>query len=283
MEYVNGNALVSTEWLADHLDDPMVRICDATWYMPNVDRSARDEYAASHIPGAVYWDIDEIADPANPLPHMVPDATSFAHHMARLGIADGMRVVFYDSTGMGNAPRGWWTMRYFSHDNVAVLNGGMKKWLAEGRPTSADAPSENQGQFTARVRPERIREIEQIRVNIDSGADQVVDVRAAGRYAGTAPEPREGMRSGHIPNSLNLPFNQLIDSETATMLPADALAAQFETAGVDMARPVATSCGSGVTACVVALGLHLLGHENVAVYDGSWTEWGGRDDTPIES
>ena len=283
MEYRNPDALVETEWLAQRLDDPSIRIVDATWFMPNVDRSAKDEVAARHIPGAVFWDIDEIADPVDPLPHMVPGATEFAHFMANLMISDGARVIAYDRTGMSNAPRAWWTLRYFGHDNVSVLNGGMNKWIVEGRPTDTSSPPACSGQYTATVQPALIRSREEIFANIETAGEQVLDARAAGRYAGAEPEPRAGMRSGHIPGSLNLPFGNLIDSESGLFRDADAMAACFAEAGIDMNRPIVTSCGSGVTACVLALGLHLLGHDSVAVYDGSWTEWGGRDDTPIET
>lgn len=283
MEYQNADALVETDWLADHLADPELRIVDATWFMPHLNRSAREEFATQHIPGAMFWDIDEIADPTDPLPHMVPDASGFAGHMARLGIADGTRVIAYDTTSLQNAPRAWWTLRYFGHRNVAVLNGGLRKWLAEGRPTDSAPPPAREGRYTARVQPTLIRSREDILGNIDSAAEQVLDARSTGRFAGTEPEPRASLRSGHIPGSLSLPFTDLIDGDTGTFRDADALAHRFVEAGVDMNRPVATSCGSGVTACVLALGLHLLGHDSVAVYDGSWTEWGGRADSPIDS
>ncbi len=282
MEYANPDALVETDWLAQRLDDPSIRIVDATWFMPNVDRSAKDEVAARHIPGAVYWDIDAIADPSDPLPHMVPGATEFAHFMANLMISDNTRVVAYDRTGMSNAPRAWWTLQYFGHDNASVLNGGLNKWMAEDRPTDTSGPQASSGQYTATVQPPLIRSREEIINNLKIGEEQVLDARAAGRFAGTEPEPREGMRSGHIPGSLNLPFGNLIDPESGLFLDSEGLSASFADAGIDMDRPMITSCGSGVTACVLALGLHLLGHDSVAVYDGSWTEWGGRDDTPIE-
>jgi thiosulfate/3-mercaptopyruvate sulfurtransferase len=282
MGYANPDALVSTEWLAGRLGDPGVRIVDSTWYLPGVDRSGRDEYAQRHIPGAVFWDLDEIADPADPLPHMMPDAATFAGHMARLGIGDGMKVVVYDSVGSMTAPRVWWTMRSFGHDDVAVLDGGLTKWLAEGRPTSADAPTIGSGQFTASVRPHMVRDIAAVRANLESGAEQVLDARSAGRFTGVDPEPRPNSRSGHIPGSANLPYADLIDGGTKTFLPADTLAARFRDANITELRPVVTTCGSGVTACVLALGLHLIGRDDVAVYDGSWSEWGTRDDTPVE-
>lgn len=288
MSYTNPGALASTEWLAANLDNPGVRIVDATWFMPNVERSGRAEYNQGHIQGAVFWDLDGIADRADPLPHMVPDNETFAAAMASLGIADGARVVVYDGAGMSTSARVWWTLRYFGHDDVAILDGGLKKWLAEGRPIDTAAPSpggQKSGEqvFTARPRPSLVRNLEQIRNNIASTDEQVIDARAAGRFDGTEPEPRPNCRSGHIPGSVNLPFTRLIDRETGTFLAADALAARFAEAGIDMMRPIATTCGSGVTACVLALGLYLLGHDGVAVYDGSWTEWGCRDDTPIDT
>jgi thiosulfate/3-mercaptopyruvate sulfurtransferase len=283
MDYANADALVDTGWLADHLGDPGIRIVDATWYLPNVDRSGRKEYAERRIPGAVFWDLDEIADPADPLPHMLPDAATFAGHMAGLGIGDGMKVVVYDSVGSMTAPRVWWMLRSFGHDDAAVLDGGLVKWLAEDRPTDTAAPDLGAGQFTATVRAHMVRDVNAIRANLDSAAEHMLDARAAGRFAGTEPELRPNCRSGHIPGSLNLPYGGLIDGETKTFLPADALAERFAASGIDASRPVITTCGSGVTACVLALGLHLLGRDDVAVYDGSWTEWGSRDDTPIET
>jgi thiosulfate/3-mercaptopyruvate sulfurtransferase len=283
MDYANADALVDTGWLADRLGDPGIRIVDATWYLPGVERSGRAEYAERHIPGAVYWDLDEIADPHDPLPHMLPDAPTFAGHMARLGIGDGLRVVVYDTVGSMTAPRVWWMLRSFGHDDVALLDGGLAKWLAEGRPTDADAPAQGAGQVTATVRAHMVRDLAAIRANLNSAAEQVLDARSAGRFSGVEPEPRPNCRSGHIPGSLNLPYGGLIDDETKTFLPAAALAERFAGAGLEPSRPVVTTCGSGVTACVLALGLHLLGRDDVAVYEGSWSEWGTRDDTPVET
>ncbi len=214
---------------------------------------------------------------------MLPDAAAFAGHMARLGIGDGMRVVVYDTVGSMTAPRVWWMLRSFGHDDVAVLDGGLAKWLAEGRPADAATPAQGAGQFTATVRAHMVRDLAAIRANLDGGGEQLLDARGAGRFAGTDPEPRPNCRSGHIPGSLNLPYGDLIDGETKTFLPADALAERFAGAGLEPSRPVVTTCGSGVTACVLALGLHLLGRDDVAVYDGSWSEWGTRDDTPVET
>jgi thiosulfate/3-mercaptopyruvate sulfurtransferase len=275
--------LVTTDWLAGRLGDPKVRIVDATWYLPNAGRVGRADYETRHIPGAVFWEIDAIADPATALPHMVPDAATFARHMERLGVVDGVEVVVYDGVGMASAPRVWWTLRYFGYDAVRVLDGGLVKWLAEGRPTDAGPPAAApKGTFTARVRPALVRSLEQVRANLASGGEQVLDARAAGRFLGIDPEPRPNVRPGHIPGSLSLPYGELIDPATKTMRPAADLERKFADAGIDLDRPVVTSCGSGITACVLALGLHLVGHDRVAVYDGSWAEWGGRQDTPVE-
>lgn len=283
MTYANADALVTTDWLAERLGDPALRIVDATWYLPGVDRSGRDEFAERHIPGAVFWDLDQIADPASLLPHMLPDAAAFAGHMARLGIGDATKVVAYDSVGSMTAPRVWWTLRSFGHDDVAVLDGGLAKWLAEGRPTDSGTPDLGAGQFSAGVRAHMVRDVGAVRANLASNAEQVLDARSAGRFSGADPEPRPNCRSGHIPGSLNLPYSELLDPETKTFLPSDVLAERFAAAGIEPSRPVVTTCGSGVTACVLALGLHLLGRNDVAVYDGSWSEWGTRDDTPVET
>jgi thiosulfate/3-mercaptopyruvate sulfurtransferase len=282
MAYVNPDALVDTAWLARHLESPDVRIVDATYHLPGSGRDARAEYLERHIPGAVFFDIEEISDPDDPLPHMLPSPEKFSARVRRLGLGDGNRIVVYDAHGLMSAARVWWMFRVFGHDDVAVLDGGLPKWLAEGRPVDDLAPMPHERHFTARMNTLLARDFAQMRANLEAPREQVIDARSAGRYAGTEPELRPGLRSGHIPGSRSLPYTELIDPSDRTVLPADALLRRFRQAGVDPARPTATTCGSGVTACVLALGLYLMGHKEVAVYDGSWSEWGGREDAPIE-
>lgn len=275
------DTLVTTDWLAAHLADPDLRVLDGSWHMPQTGRDPGREFIAAHLPGAVFFDIDAIADRTTPLPHMLPDAATFARSVGELGVGDGDRVVVYDTRGVVSAARVWWTFRAFGHDRVAVLDGGLPKWRAEGRAIEAGVPAPIGRRFTARLRPDLVRSLDEMRRNLATRGEQVLDARSAGRFAGTEAEPRAGLRGGHIPGSLSLPYERLYGPE-GTLLPPDALARAFRDARVDMARPVVTTCGSGVTAAVLALGLHVVGHRNVAVYDGSWTEWGGRDDTPVE-
>jgi thiosulfate/3-mercaptopyruvate sulfurtransferase len=281
--YAHPESLVDTAWLAKHLSDPDLRLVDATYFLPSQGRNARTEYEAQHIPGAVFFDIDEIADTANPLPHMLPSAEKFTSRMRKLGIGDGNRVVVYDAHGLMSAARAWWMLRLFGHKDVAVLDGGLPKWLAEGRPVE-DGPSQpRERHFTARLDHSQVRDKDQIRANLRTRREQVLDARTAGRFNGSEPEVWPGRRSGHIPGSLNLPFAELLDPVSKTLLPAERLRERFRSAGVDLKKPVVTSCGSGITASVLAFGLHLIGHRDVAVYDGSWAEWGLPGDTPVEA
>ncbi len=282
MSYVNDDALVDTAWVADHLDDPQVRVVDGSWHLPSTGRNGHDEYLAAHIPGAVYFDIDAVCDPDSTLPHMLPTADAFGAAVGEMGIGNDNRVVVYDSVGLASAPRVWWMFRAFGHDNVAVMTGGFRAWQSEGRPVTADVPSPAAAAFAAQLNDNMVRSIEQLRANIDSGAELVLDARAPGRFNGTEPEIRPGVRSGHIPGSGNLPYAEIIDAEAGTFVSSTDLRNAFDAQGATGLQPVTTTCGSGVTACILGLGMHLIGRDNWSVYDGSWTEWGGSDDTPIE-
>ncbi len=276
-----ASALVTPEWLARNLGRRDVRVVDGSWHMPHLTRDARAEFAQAHIPGAVFFDIDAIADRSTTLPHMLPRAAEFAQAVGRLGIGSRDRVIVYDTRGVASAARVWWTFRAFGHDKVAVLDGGLPRWRAEGRAVESGTPAPKPRRFTARLRPSLVRDLAGMSQNVKTRKAQVLDARSRGRFAGTEPEPRAGLRAGHIPGSLNLPYDELYQKD-GTLLPADAIRAKLEGAGIDLGKPVVTSCGSGVTASVLALGLHVAGRPDVAVYDGSWTEWGGRDDTPVE-
>jgi thiosulfate/3-mercaptopyruvate sulfurtransferase len=279
--YSRPEALVTTDWLAAHLSAPDVRVVDASWYLPAMNRDAKAEYAAARIPGAVFFDIDEIADTSSNLPHMLPSPEKFSARVRKLGLGDGNRIIVYDGMGIFSAPRVWWMFRVFGHEDVAVLDGGLPKWKREGRPLSGERTAPRDRHFTARVNSLLVRDFEQVKRNLASGREQVLDARSRGRFKGEEPEPRPGLRGGHIPGSRNLPWSELVDPASGTMLPAPALAARFAESGLDPGKPVVCSCGSGVSASTLALALHLLGATQVAVYDGSWSEWGARADAPV--
>ena len=283
MDYVNPQAMVSTQWLADHLTAPDIRIVDASYFLPNVDRNAKAEYCSCHIPGAVFFDVDDICNKDVDLPHMIPSPEKFSSKVRRLGLGDGNRIIVYDSNGGGMAAcRAWWMFRLYGHDDVAVLDGGLPKWLAEGRPTDDLPPVPKERHFTARFNHMLVRDVDQLIENVDSQKDLVVDARSAERFAGTGEEPRPGMRKGHMPGSVNLPFNKLLDKDANfTVRSADEIKKIFDDAKVNLNGNVVASCGSGVTACVIAYAGYLIGKEDIAVYDGSWSEWGSRQDTPI--
>jgi thiosulfate/3-mercaptopyruvate sulfurtransferase len=283
MSYAHPEALVSTEWLAAHLSEPQVRVLDSSFKQPGITPTARQDYDAGHIPGAVFFDIDDVAEPGTSLPHMIPSAERFAAKMAERGIGNDDRVVVYDANGLSSAGRAWWMLRLFGHQNVALLDGGLPKWKAEGRKLETAAPAIPPRRFTARFDPSLVRAKEVIRANISSPREQVVDARAAGRFEGTAPETWPGRRSGHIPGSRNVPFDWVTDPQTHQLKSTEELRQLFEQAGVRLDRPVVASCGSGVTACALVFALHLIGHPGAAVYDGSWSEWGLPGDTPIET
>lgn len=275
------SALVSTGWLAENLSDPSLRILDATYILPGIARDADAEFLERHIPGAQRFDVDSFRDEETDLPHMLPDPESFAEWMTGIGIGSDCFIVCYDSHGLMSAARPWWTFRVFGHDRVAVLDGGLPKWLAEGRPVESGPAATRHGVFTARFRPELVADADMVGEALDLPAFQVVDARSAERFAGTAPEPRAGLRSGHMPGARSVPFGALLNPPHGTLKSAEDLTAVFEAAGVDPKRRIITSCGSGVTACVPALALYELGRRDVAVYDGSWAEWGSLGNAPV--
>jgi len=275
--------LVTTDWLAAELGKPDLVVFDATKYLPNEPKDGKAEFLKAHIPGARYFDIDEVADPDTDLPHMVPTPGRFARLMGAMGVSNATRIVFYDQKGLASAARGWWLMGLFGHDNAAVLDGGLPKWMQEGRPTQdgpAAAPAATS--FRPDYRASRLRGVGDVIRNVETQAELVLDARAAGRFTGATPEPRAGMRSGHMPGAASLPYTDLLNAD-GTFRPVADLKARFAAAGADGSRPVITSCGSGVTACILTLGLRLAGLPEGAVYDGSWTEWGGRPDTKVEA
>jgi thiosulfate/3-mercaptopyruvate sulfurtransferase len=281
MSYVHPEAIVSSQWLADHLAAPDVRVVDATYFAAGGGKDGYGEYVRQHIPGAVYFDIDEIADATSSLPHMLPEAAKFASKVRKLGLDNGNRIVIYDRANGGSAAaRVWWMFRVFGHTDVSVLDGGMAKWLREARPVDDLPPMPRERHFMPRVNQLLVRDKEQMKSNLDSRREQVVDARSGGRFAGTEAEVWPCKKVGHIPGSANLPWGELLDSQSGTFLPAEVLAGRFAKAGIDLAKPVVATCGSGVTACVLALGLYLLGNREAAVYDGSWAEWGLAEDTP---
>jgi thiosulfate/3-mercaptopyruvate sulfurtransferase len=266
--------LVSTEWLADHLADPQVRVLDASWYLPQSGRNGKLEYAAGHIPGAVFCDLEKLSDPETELPHMLPSPARFAVEVGGMGISNDSFVVVYDGSGQNmTAPRIWWMFRFFGHASVAVLDGGLKKWRAEAWPLESGIVSVRPQAFRAEKGWGEVRTMESLKENLITGREQVVDARSRGRFAGTEPEPRSGLRGGHIAGSYNLPYQELLAAD-GTLLPPDELRGKFEQAGIDLTRPIVTTCGSGVTACVILLGLDALKLKAAALYDGSWSEWG---------
>jgi thiosulfate/3-mercaptopyruvate sulfurtransferase len=280
MDYAHPEALVSTEWLAKHLGEDGIALFDASFKLPGITPTAAEDYAKAHIPGAVFFDIDAVADHASPLPHMLPAPTDFARMVGRLGIGDDTKVVVYDTAGTA-ATRVWWMLRIMGHGDVAVLDGGLRKWRAEWRALTAAVPQPRERPFTPRFERALVRDRAEMLTNVGSRREQVLDVRAAPRFAGAAPEPRPGLRAGHIPGAINLPYEQVLDAKTGAFLPADAIAARLSAAGLAPDQAITTSCGSGVSACVVAFALHLVGWKEAAVYDGSWSEWGLPGDTPI--
>jgi thiosulfate/3-mercaptopyruvate sulfurtransferase len=275
--------LVSTEWLAQHLGHPALRVVDASNYLASAGRDARAEYAARHIPGAVFADIEWLSDERSALPHTFPSAAQFAERVGALGIGTGDAVVVYDGSGQNfSAPRLWFMLRAFGHTRVAVLDGGLVKWSADGRPTTSEVSPIVPATFTASLDASRLRDLVQLRENLHTGREQVVDARSAGRFAAQEPEPRPGVRGGHIPGSRNLHYATLVRDDGTLRSPEELRALATDT-GLDLSAPIVCSCGSGLTACAIVLALEVVGAPPAAVYDGSWTEWGSRADTPVET
>jgi thiosulfate/3-mercaptopyruvate sulfurtransferase len=274
--------LVSTDWLGKHLRDPDLRVLDASWYLPAAGRDARAEYAAAHVPGARFFDIDEISDQRSSLPHMAPPPEKFISRMRAMGVGDGHQVVIYDGAGIFSAARVWWTFRLMGKMDVAVLDGGFPKWQAEGREIEDMPPIVRDRHMTISRQNHLVRDVTQVAHAAKLGEAEILDARAAARFRGEAPEPRPGLRSGHIPGSKNLPFGEVLHPDGTMKSPAE-LRRVFEAVGVDLAKPAITTCGSGVTAAVLSLALERIGHRNHALYDGSWAEWGMYDDLRVET
>ncbi|BAQ71013.1 3-mercaptopyruvate sulfurtransferase [Rhodovulum sulfidophilum] len=285
MSYDDPKTLVSTDWLAAHLNDPDLRILDASCrpvFSTDTPRDPVAEYQAAHIPGARLFDIDEISDHRSDLPHMAPPPEKFISRLRAMGVGDGHQVVVYDSAGLFSAARVWWTFRLMGKTDIAVLDGGLPKWRTEERPLEDMPPVVRDRHMTVQRQAGLIKDVTQVAAASKLGDYEIVDARGASRFEGTDPEPRPGLRSGHIPGSKNVPFATLLNAD-ATMKSPEALKAVFEAAGVDLRKPVITSCGSGVTAAILSLALEVIGHRNHSLYDGSWSEWGMYGDLPVET
>ena len=280
-DHTSASPLVNAGWLRDAFERPDVVVLDASWHMPATRRDGASEFELGHVPGSAFFSIDGIADPDSTLPHMVPTAEAFAEAVGALGVGTGDHVVCYATDGIGTAPRAWWMFRLFGHERVSVLDGGLPAWTAAGGTLVKGPARPRPRAFQATFNPARIRDLTAVRANLQAATELVVDARSAGRFAGTEAEPRPGLRGGHIPGSVNVPYQTLLDGPR--MLPPEALRARLEAAGVAGDRPPVFTCGSGVSACTLALGLTLTGRDDWAVYDGSWSEWGGREDVPVTS
>lgn len=274
--------LVSTDWLSSRLSDPEIRILDATWYLPNVDRDAKAEYDQSHIPNARFFDIDEVSDHRSDLPHMVPPVEKFMSKVRKLGVGDGHQIVIYDSHGLFSAARVWWLFKVMGQKNVAVLDGGLPKWLREGRTVDSSSPLIRDRHMFVKYHDEMIKDVTQVSSASKLGDFEILDARSAGRFRGEEPEPRPGLRAGHIPGSKNIFYGDLLN-EDGTLKSQDKLVEHFKAKAVNLDKPVITSCGSGVTAAIINLALDRIGKTDHALYDGSWTEWGMYPTVPVET
>jgi thiosulfate/3-mercaptopyruvate sulfurtransferase len=281
MTFANPEALVSTEWLAEHLADPDIRILDCTWHHVSTNLDGRTQYRGRHLPGSVHFDIDHFADKSNPLPHMLPAPADFGIKAGLLGIGNADRVVVYDRLcGGAAAARAWWMFRVFGHDRVTMLDGGFGKWTKEKLPTEMSAVRPAPKSFSPKFNPALVRSLSDMKANLATGTEQVIDARGPAKFDGTQEDVFPSKKLGHIPSAVNIPWADLIDAESGAFIAPPALAARFAAAGIDLRRPIVTTCASGITSCVVALGLYLFGHTAAAVYDGSWAEWGLAEDTP---
>lgn len=282
MPHSDPKTLVSTGWLAAHLKDPDLRVFDASWYLDDMGRNARDEYNASHIPGARYFDIDEISDLRSDLPHTIPPVEKFISRMRAMGVGDGHQVVVYDGAGIFSAARVWWMFRLMGKTDIAVLDGGFGKWQAEGRAVEDMPPILRDRHITVQRQAHLIKDVTQVAAAAKLGDYEIVDARSLARFRGEEPEPRAGLRSGHIPGSHSLHYRELLN-DGGTMKPAKDLETTFASAGIDLKKPIITTCGSGVTAAIINLALERIGHDRHSLYDGSWSEWGMYGDLAVET
>ena len=281
MSHLNPQAIVSSEWLSKNINNADVVVLDGTYHLPTANRNASQEFSSQHIKRAFFFDIDDIADADNTLPHMLPSDKVFSEKVGALGINNKKRVIVYDVYGVQSAARTWWMFRFFGHDNVAVLDGGLPKWIKDGHEISSSPVSSSSTTFECNRRPDLVRNLGDIKNIIKENNEQIADARSLGRFNGTEPEPRAGMRSGHMPGAISLPFTAFLDPDDKTYLSADKINQVVNSLNIDLNKPITTTCGSGVTACALSLGLFLIGKTDVAVYDGSWSEWGALADTPI--